>query len=163
VRPSRSLAESFRFALQGLVYAFRTQRNMRLHTLAATVAVVLGTLLGLPEEDFISVLAAIMVVMVAEMVNTAVEAAVDVATGHFHPLAKIAKDVAAGAVLLAAAGALTLGLWVFGPRLREVSGAWSLWQARDPAGLWIMMTVVAVVVALALLTPGRAREEDEPD
>ena len=153
MRQSRSLLESFRYAFTGLWYAFRTQRNMRVHTLTATIVVVLGQLLLLPQQDFISVLTAIMVVMVAEMVNTAVESAVDVATGEYHPLAKVAKDVAAGAVLLAATGALVLGVWVFGPRLGRLPHALRHWLTRDPLGLVVMILVVAAVAVLAWIAP----------
>jgi diacylglycerol kinase len=134
---------------------------MRLHTLAAAVVVALGTLLRLPRRDFISVLAAIMVVMVAEMVNTAVEAAVDVATNAFHPLARTAKDVAAGAVLLAAAGAFALGVWVFGPRLGAVPRALTFWATHRPVGLAVLLAVVAAIAGLAWAVPRAAREEGQ--
>jgi diacylglycerol kinase len=160
VRQARSLGESFRFAFAGLWYALRTQRNMRLHMLTATVVVALGTVLRLPRRDFISVLTAIMVVMVAEMVNTAVEATVDVATGEYHPLAKVAKDVAAGAVLLASAGAFALGVWVFVPRLSRVPAAVAFWRTHHPWGLGFLGLAVAAVAVLAWVAPKAAREED---
>jgi undecaprenol kinase len=134
---------------------------MRIHTLTATVVVGLGTILGLPRRDFISVLAAIMVVMVAEMINTAVEAAVDVATGDYHPLAKVAKDVAAGAVLLASAGAFALGIWVFGPRLLTLPAALGRFRAHHPWELATIGLVVAGVAVLAWAAPRAAREEDK--
>ncbi|MCL8208963.1 MAG: diacylglycerol kinase family protein [Actinomycetia bacterium] len=160
---SRSLAESFRFAFAGLAYAFRTQRNMRWHTVFAALAVVLGTVLRLPAADFVLVLAAIVVVMVAEMVNTAVEAVVDIVSPGMHPLARVAKDVAAGAVLLAAAGALALGIWVFGPRLAQLPGALGLWWSRRPAGLALLGVVLVVAVGVAFGVPLGGKEEERPD
>lgn len=136
---------------------------MRLHTLAATVAVVLGSLLRLPRRDFISVLTAIMVVMVAEMVNTAVESVVDIASPAYHPLAKVAKDVAAGAVLFAAGGALALGIWVFGPRLRRLPQAIVAGWRHEPWELGLMALVVALVGLTVALAPAGSREEDHLD
>ncbi len=120
MKRAENLKESFRYAFQGLTYALATQRNLRLHFFTAATVMVLGWLLDLPKREFIVVLAAIMVVMVAEMMNTAVEAVVDLASPRIHPLAQTAKDVAAGAVLLAAGGAALLGLWVFLPRISSL-------------------------------------------
>ncbi|MCL4318668.1 MAG: diacylglycerol kinase family protein, partial [Firmicutes bacterium] len=117
MKRAENLKESFRYAFAGLAYAFVTQRNLRLHFFSAAAIMILGWIMNLPRREFIVVLAAIMVVMVAEMMNTAVEAVVDLASPDIHPLAQTAKDVAAGAVLLAAIGAALLGLWVFIPRL----------------------------------------------
>lgn len=160
---SRSLKASFTFAFTGLAYAFRTQRNMRVHTLTATVVIVLGTLLRLPRRDFISVLAAIMVVMVAEMVNTALESVVDIASPHYHPLARIAKDVAAGAVLLAASGAAALGVWVFGPRLGLLPAALHAWWFSERWAFLLMVMAVLMMAGLAVGLPITKRGEDRPD
>lgn len=121
MKRAESLPESFRYAFRGLWYALKTQRNLRWHVTAASWILALAWVAALPRREFISVLAAIMVVMVAEMINTAIEATVDLASPQHHHLAQIAKDVAAGAVLLAAIGAATLGIWVFGPHLFLVS------------------------------------------
>ncbi|MDK2888142.1 MAG: diacylglycerol kinase [Thermoanaerobacter sp.] len=112
-----SFRKSFGYALAGLAYALRTQPNMRFHLLAALVVVVAALWLRIEERDFLLVLLAITLVMMAEMFNTALERVVDLCTGRYHPLAKIAKDVAAGAVLLAALNSLIVGLVVFYPYL----------------------------------------------
>lgn len=112
-----SFRKSFGYALAGLAYALRTQPNMRFHLLAALVVVVAALWLRIEGRDFLLVLLAITLVMMAEMFNTALERVVDLCTGRYHPLAKIAKDVAAGAVLLAALNSLIVGLAVFYPYL----------------------------------------------
>ncbi|MBE3585545.1 diacylglycerol kinase (ATP) [Desulfofundulus australicus DSM 11792] len=112
-----SFRKSFGYALAGLAYALRTQPNMRFHLLAALVVVVAALWLRIEGRDFLLVLLAITLVMMAEMFNTALERVVDLCTGRYHPLAKIAKDVAAGAVLLAALNSLIVGLVVFYPYL----------------------------------------------
>ncbi|HXP20279.1 MAG TPA: diacylglycerol kinase family protein [Streptosporangiaceae bacterium] len=116
-RPKPGFLRSFSFAGQGAWYAVRTQRNMRVHLLAAAAAVTAGLILRISAVSWACVLAAIGLVLTAEALNTVVEALTDLCTDEFHPLAKIAKDTAAGAVLIASAAALGVGIAVFLPRL----------------------------------------------
>jgi diacylglycerol kinase len=116
--PARAtFVRSFGYAGSGLWYVVRTQRNMRVHLGIAAAAVLLGIALGLSAVEFAILFVTIATVTVTEMVNTVVEAVVDLATQEYHPLAKVAKDVAAGAVLLAAALAVVVGLFLFVPHL----------------------------------------------
>lgn len=108
---------SFGYAWQGIVYVVRSQRNMRIHLAAGTLVLALAILLRLSPLDVAVLLVCIIAVVVLEMLNTVVEAVVDLRTDRYHPLAKIAKDVAAGAVLVAAAGSAVIGLLVLGPPL----------------------------------------------
>ncbi|NIK77399.1 diacylglycerol kinase [Paenibacillus castaneae] len=108
---------SFGFALSGIVFALRTQSHMRFHMFAAITACVLGFTVSLKPLEWSIILLAIAVVISAEMINTAVEQAVNLASPEFHPIAKIAKDVAAGAVLIAAAVSAIIGLLIIGPPL----------------------------------------------
>lgn len=112
-----SLASSFRYAFAGLWWTLTTQRNMRIHGAAALLAGALGVAVGLSAGEFAVLALTIAVVMAAEMINTVVEAAVDLASPEYHPLAKIAKDVAAGAVLVTSLGAIIVGLFLFLPHL----------------------------------------------
>ena len=107
----------FRYAFSGLWYAIRTQRNMRVHLLIAILAIVLGIVLHISAIEFALIFVAITAVFIAEMFNTVFELCVDLASPEYHPLAKTAKDVAAGAVLLNAILAVVIGLFVFGPHL----------------------------------------------
>jgi diacylglycerol kinase len=116
-RPGAGFLRSFSFAGQGVWHVVRTQRNMRVHLAAATAAVAAGLALRISAVDWACVLSAIGLVLTAEALNTVVEALVDLCTDRFHPLAKIAKDTAAGAVLIASAAALGVGVAVFLPRL----------------------------------------------
>lgn len=120
-RPQKSewakFIASFRYAFRGLWYAVRTQRNARVHIGIATLAIVVGIVLGISAVEFAMIFVAITNVFVAEMFNTVFEVCVDLASPEYHPLAKIAKDVAAGAVLLSAMLAVIIGLLVFGPHL----------------------------------------------
>lgn len=113
----RRLVTSFRYAWAGLGYLLRTQPNARIH-LAITVAVIgVGAWLGLSARDWAVIAVTVGLVFVAEAFNTALEAAVDLASPAPHPLARVAKDVGAAAVTLAALAAVVVGVLLLGPPL----------------------------------------------
>jgi diacylglycerol kinase len=116
------LIRSFGHAVAGIEHGLRTQGNLRLHVLAAIGVVIAGLLLQISTIEWAILVATIMIVLSAELLNTAIEAAVDRVGGEPHPLAKIAKDTAAGAVLIGAIGAVIVGLLIFGPRLLVLIG-----------------------------------------
>jgi diacylglycerol kinase len=120
--PRSGFVRSFSFAGQGVWHVVRTQRNMRVHLLAALAAVVAGLILHIGAADWACVLTVIGLVLTAETLNTVVEALVDLCTDEYHPLAKAAKDMAAGAVLLSSAAAVGVAVAVFLPRLVRGSG-----------------------------------------
>jgi diacylglycerol kinase len=108
---------SFVYAWHGLVYAVRTQRNARVHMILGSAAIILGLLLRISPLEFAMLFVAITLVFIAEMFNTVAEACIDLVTTEYHPLARIAKDVAAGAVLLNAMLSVVIGVLVFTPHL----------------------------------------------
>lgn len=108
---------SFVYAWHGLTYAVRTQRNARVHMALGTFAILLGVILRISPVEFAMVFIAITLVFIAEMFNTVAEACVDLVTREYNPLARIAKDVAAGAVLLNAMLSVLIGALVFIPHL----------------------------------------------
>ncbi len=108
---------SFIYAWHGLIYAVRTQRNARVHMILGTFAILLGVVLHISPVEFAMVFIAITLVFIAEMFNTVAEACIDLVTREYHPLARIAKDVAAGAVLLNAMLSVLIGALVFIPHL----------------------------------------------
>jgi len=112
-----SLLRSFGFAFAGLFYVVRTQRNMRIHLAIGATVVTLGLLLRLEWTQWAVLGLTMGFVFVAEMFNTVAEAALDAATPYYHPLVQIAKDVAAGAVLLTSLISVMVGLLVLGPPL----------------------------------------------
>ena len=114
---SSTLVSSFRYAFAGIRYLLWTQRNAKIHSALAALAVALGLLLQLDRGEWLALVVTISIVFVAEGFNTAIEATVDLATPGYHPLAKIAKDVAAGTVLLTAIASIVVGLILFLPHL----------------------------------------------
>src|SRR5687767_15714976 len=119
--PQRALnrLDSFRHAFRGWWYTIRTQPNAWIHAVASIGAVVLGLWLGLNPLEWAVILLAMGIVWVAEFFNTAIESVVDLASPELHPLAGIAKDVAAAAVLVGAGTALLTGLIIIGPPLLQ--------------------------------------------
>ena len=147
---SPSLFHSFNHAAEGIVHALRTQRNLWIH-FAVAVAVLVGALaFGATKLELAVLLIAITFVLVAELVNTAVEAAVDIASTAFDPMAKLAKDIAAGAVLVAALNAVAVGYLVFSGEVAERSSEF-LGRLRDaPAELTLVSLAVTVIIVIAV-------------
>jgi undecaprenol kinase len=115
----RRLVRSFAWAIEGIVYTVNTQRNMQIHVIIAAFVLVAAWWLEISRSEFLLILLAMTLVFVLEIVNTAIEAVVDLASPDWHAKAKIAKDAAAGAVLIAAMMSIVIGLIVFAPPLYE--------------------------------------------
>ncbi len=115
-----TLLDSFGYAFAGLFHVIKTQRNMRIHLIIAVIVLVLGIYLKLEWLQWAILSLTIGFVLVAEMFNTVAESALDAATPYYHPLVRIAKDVAAGAVLVTSLVAVLVGLLVLGPPLWEI-------------------------------------------
>ena len=113
----RSLRKAFVHAFAGVAHAVRNQRNLRIHLLAAALAIAASVLLRLTALEWAIILIVIVLVVASELINTAIESIVDLASPDFHPLAKIAKDLGAAVVLIFAFLALIVGCLVFGSAL----------------------------------------------
>src|SRR5215211_4330364 len=110
-----------------MIYAVRTQRNMRFHVVVAVVVLVASLLVGVRKLELAVLVLTILLVFVTELFNTAMEFVVDLATREFHPLAKLAKDVSAGAVLVSSVGAVLVGYLILADDLGR-----SLWRPWRP-------------------------------
>ena len=116
-----SLVLSFKYAWAGVSYAFTTQRNFRIHTVIGTLAISLGLFLNISAVEMAIITLTCATVMVLELLNTAIEAVVDLTVKQtYHDLAKIAKDCAAGAVLMSAIAALMVAIWILVPPLLQL-------------------------------------------
>jgi diacylglycerol kinase (ATP) len=144
------MVESFNYAVEGIIHVLRTHRNMRIHFLASVTVLVLALVLGVSRLELIVLLLSVSFVLIAEMINSAIEAAIDVATSSFDPLAKLAKDIAAGAVLIASVNAVVVGYLVFSGQVQD-RGSNLIDRLRDaPAKLTII--ALALVVILVIVT-----------
>ena len=152
--PRRNLLNSFNWAFEGIVHALRHERNMQIH-FGLAVIVLLGALFfALTRLEIIALLVAISFVLIAEMLNTAIEQLMDMVTDEHDPRAKIAKDVAAGAVLVAAVNAVAVAYLVFYDRITRVP--YSVLQRVRTSSVDVtviaLVLVVLVVIAVKALT-----------
>jgi diacylglycerol kinase (ATP) len=149
MRTRPSIIESFNYAIEGVIHVLRTQRNMRIHFAIAVAVLVVAVAAGVSRLELIVLLLSITFVLVAEMINTAVEGTIDAATTSFDPMAKLAKDIAAGAVLIAAVNAVAVGYLVFAGKAADKS-ADVLDRLRDaPAQITVIALVLTVIIVIA--------------
>lgn len=113
----KSRVISFRHALVGWWHVIKTQKNAWIHAVATVVVILLSSWLNLPLRDWAVLIITISMVWMAEFLNTALEIVVDLASPDLHPLAKVGKDVGAASVLIAAASAVLIGIFLLGPPL----------------------------------------------
>lgn len=115
-----TLPESFYYAIVGVVSVFKSERNMKIHCIAALVVVFLACLVNVTPFEWALLVITIFFVLVAETINTAIEKTVDLVTETYHPLAEKAKNIAAGAVLLSAANAVIMAVIIFWPYVKVI-------------------------------------------
>jgi diacylglycerol kinase (ATP) len=148
-RRTPSVLESFNYAFEGIIHVLRTQRNMRIHFAIAAAVLVAALAFGVDRVELIALLLAISFVLIAEMINSALEAGIDFATTSFDPLAKLAKDIAAGAVLIATVNAVAIGYLVFSEQIVDRSSR-LIDRLRDaPAELTLVALVLTIIVVIA--------------
>jgi len=144
-----SLLDSFNYAFEGVIHVLRTQRNLRIHFLAAVLVFGGAIAVGVSRLQLIALVIAIAFVLVAEMLNTAIEGVIDVSTTSFDPNAKLAKDIAAGAVLIASITAVAVGYLVFesaaGSRATHVLDR----VRKGPAEITLVALVLVVLIVIA--------------
>jgi diacylglycerol kinase (ATP) len=149
MKPTRFI-DSVNCAIEGIIHAVRTEKHMRRHFLAALLVLLAVLLLRVTSLEFALLTVSICFVLFAELMNTAVEAVVDLVSPEFHPLAKIAKDVAAGGVLVAAFGAAVMGYLILSrtifPRYKE-----ALDVMGTPSDIGTVVALLAVVIAVIIL------------
>jgi diacylglycerol kinase (ATP) len=141
--------DSFNHAFEGIIHTLRTQRNMRIHFGVAVVVIVTALIVNVTKLELIALLISITFVLIAEMINTAVEAAIDIATTSFDPMAKLAKDIAAGSVLIASLNALAVGYLVFAGQVADRSAHLLDRLRQAPAELTLVALVLTVIAVIA--------------
>jgi diacylglycerol kinase (ATP) len=147
---SPSVLQSFNYATEGVIHALRTQRNLWIHFAIAAAVLIAALAFGVERIELMALLLAITFVLVAELVNTAIEAAVDVASTSFDPMAKLAKDIAAGAVLIAALNAVAVGYLVFSGAVADRSSHFLDRLANVPEELTLVALALTVIVVIAV-------------
>ena len=115
---SKKLINSFKYAIEGIWKSFKTERNMKIHVLAMLIVVALGIFLKLNKIEWCIIAIAIVIVLSAELFNTAIETVVDMISPEKNEKAKLVKDIAAASVLVLAMGAVIVGAIIFIPKIR---------------------------------------------
>jgi len=148
----QGVARSFNHAYRGMIYAVRTQRNMRIHVIIAVLVLAVSLLVEVSALELAALVIAIVLVFIAEMFNTAMEFAVDLVTREYHPLAKLAKDVSAGAVLVTSVGAVLVGYLILADNLGPLS-----LQTLETVRSWPgHLTLVALGIVTLVVLLGKA-------
>jgi diacylglycerol kinase (ATP) len=148
MRKVKKLLDSFNYAIEGIIYSVRTQRNMKIHMVAAIVVLIGCFFYDVTKLELIAVTYAITMVLVCEMLNTAIESTVDATTNYYHPLAKIAKNVAAGAVLISAVNAVFVGYMVFGDKLKPFTFEMMKKIKNSNPDMVFLILVIVVIVTI---------------
>jgi diacylglycerol kinase (ATP) len=149
-RRAPAVFQSFNYAFEGVIHALRTQRNLRIHFAIAAGVLVLAFFYDVTRLELIALMIAIAFVLIAEMVNSAVEATIDLSTPSFDPLAKIAKDLAAGAVLIAAINAVAVGYLVLADRLARPSARLVNKLGDAPINVTLIALVLTLIVVIGV-------------
>jgi diacylglycerol kinase (ATP) len=147
-RRAPTVIDSFNYAFEGIIHVLRTQRNMRIHLAIGVAVIVFALWENVEKFELIALLISITFVLIAEMINSAIEGAVDIATTSFDPMAKLAKDIAAGAVLIAAINALAVGYLVFANKVANRSSDVLDRLRNAPASLTVVALVLTVIAVI---------------
>lgn len=140
--------DSFRYAVEGIVHVFRTQRHMRFHFVTVVTVLLLGLFFRLSALHMAALVIVSSGVLITEMINTAVESVVDMITQSYNPLAKLAKDIAAGSVLIASITALIVGFVIFFGDRKVFSLHIGFDRGPKPVAILLILGVLVIVVVL---------------
>ncbi|MEW5801825.1 MAG: diacylglycerol kinase [bacterium] len=155
--PDRScdtLIEKINYAIEGIIYAVRTQGNLRFHLLAAALVLVASAVLPISKIDLLFIVVVISSVLVAELLNTAIEEMINMISPDYHTQAKIIKDIAAGAVLVAAIGAIAIGSLIFIPHILppafKTVGFFHRLSENEFAAYTILFSLLVVIILIVI-------------
>ncbi|SHI37481.1 diacylglycerol kinase (ATP) [Clostridium cavendishii DSM 21758] len=146
----RKLIDSFNYAINGIIHSVRTQRNMRIHFAIALCVLTACFIYDISKIEFMILAVTITMVIAAELINTAIESAIDLTTNYYHPLAKIAKNAAAGGVLVTAINAILVGYIIFWDKLSNITYT-VIGRVKDsnPYIIFIVLVMVCLLTIVA--------------
>lgn len=146
----RKFTDSFNYAIEGIIYAIKTQRNMRIHMFIAILVLIFSLFFDFTKVEMLILFLTITLVIVLEMINTAIEATIDVLANYYHPLAKIAKNVAAGAVLISAITAILVGYLLFFEKLKPITDS-VITRIKQSDTTVVFICLILVVLATIIV------------
>jgi len=146
----KELIDSFNYAVSGILTAMKSEKSLRLHYIAAVVVILGSTFFNLTRIEFMILMFAVVLVVVLEMINTAIEKTVDMITKEYHPLARVIKDVSAGAVLIASFNAVIVGYLLFFERLNPYKELVLVKIKNSPIHLTFIALILVVLFTIGL-------------
>ena len=145
----KKMVDSFNNAIDGVIYTVRTQRNMKIHMVVSVLVLIACLFFDVSKIEFLILAITISMVISAELFNTAIESVVDMNTNYYHPLAKIAKNVAAGAVIITAINAVVVGYVIFWDKLSNFSFILlHKIKSSEPYTIFIVLVVVCILTII---------------
>ena len=146
----KKIVDSFNYAIDGIIYTVRTQRNMKIHMCVTLLVLILCLFFDISKIEMLILAITISMVIGAELFNTAIEAVIDMNTNYYHPLAKIAKNVAAGAVVVTALNAVLVGYIIFWDKLSNLSYILlNKIKESEPHTIFILLVIVSIATIIA--------------
>lgn len=145
----KKVLHSFRYAVEGIIYSVKTQRNMRIHYFVALVVLIMGFMVRLSTIELAVLFFTVSLVISMELVNTAIESAIDLITDKYHPLAKIAKNVAAGAVLVSSINAIAVGYVLFFDKFDLLT--FTIIRSIQEVPIYLYIALVGVLLLLIII------------
>lgn len=146
----RSIIDSFNYAVSGIILSIKSEKNMKIHYIIAIAVLGFGLLFDFTRVEFLILLFAITLVITMELINTAIENTVDMITKDYHPNARIAKDISAGAVLVAAVNAVIVGYLLFFDRLSQFSEVVLFKIKKSPIHLTFIALLLVVLLTIGI-------------
>ena len=146
----KKIVDSFNYAIDGIIYTVRTQRNMKIHMCVTLLVLILCLFFDISKIEMLILAITIAMVIGAELFNTAIEAVIDMNTNYYHPLAKIAKNVAAGAVVVTALNAVLVGYIIFWDKLSNLYYILlNTIKESEPHTIFILLVIVSIATIIA--------------
>ncbi len=147
---AKKLLDSFNYAFEGIIYTLKTQRNMRIHFVIAVLVLFSSVFFHLSKVETLILFITIALVIIAEMINTSIEATIDLITDKYHELAKIAKNVAAGAVLVSAVNSIIVAYIIFYDKLDEISLKLIYKVRAMPIHITFISLIIVIFVSIGI-------------
>lgn len=148
----RGLIDSFNYAISGIIYTLKTQKNMRIHFTIAFFVLLLSLFFDFTRSEMLILIFTISLVMITEMINTSIEKTIDMYTKEYHPLAEIAKNVAAGAVLVSAVNAIVVAYLLFFDRVNPYTNIIIIKIKNSPVHLTFIALFLVIIIIITIKT-----------
>jgi diacylglycerol kinase (ATP) len=147
---NKNLVDSFNYAINGIISTVRSERNMKIHIIAAALVMILSLFYDLTRNEFLIVCITIAVVIICELFNTAIEVIIDTLIGIYHPKAKLVKDTSAGAVFVAALLSIVVGYFIFFDRVSTSLEIGIIRIKQAPMHITVIAIILTLMVVLLL-------------